>query len=87
MQRHKGMSLNAGVLSFSYCPHAFDSLVDQIDRLIAAEYGLPKNACSYVKEIMKRTIVAGRNDELESNPALSRWQWKEVGNEWCPNRR
>lgn len=83
MQNHIVISKNAGVVSYSYCPYAGEKIIDQIDYLISVEYGLPCSTTSYLKDIMHNTIVAGRENEVNSSPALSRWRLKEKEYENC----
>lgn len=73
MLENKIMTRNAGVISFSYCPYGNRKLLDQIDELISSAYDLPAKTTQYLKDVVWRTVVAGREDEMASNPALRRW--------------
>lgn len=77
MQNHKVITKNAGIISYTYCPYVSEKILDRIDGLIIREYGLPKQTLNYLKEILKQTIVAGREKEIDSNPALNKWRLKE----------
>lgn len=81
MLENKTVTSNAGVTSISYCPYISESLLDQIDSLIIYECQLPREAPSYLRNFVKQTIVAGREDEITSNPALHWWLKKEKKNE------
>lgn len=73
MLENKVISRNAGVISYSYCPYVSERLLDQIDELITSAYDLPAMTTQYLKDVVRRTVVAGREDEMTSNPALRRW--------------
>ncbi|HEY0322805.1 MAG TPA: N-6 DNA methylase [Pyrinomonadaceae bacterium] len=77
---NKVESSNAGLHSISYCPYVSDDLLDQIDGIVVTEYHLPAASSSYLKDFVRRTIVAGRDDEISANPALRKWMVKETIN-------
>jgi methylase of polypeptide subunit release factors len=81
MQKNKIISMNAGVESTSYCPYLSVNILDDIDEVIAVEYSLPQGSLTYLRDFIKRTIVAGREDEVKVNPALRKWLNKEQQNE------
>ncbi len=71
------LSKNAGKDSYTYCPYNCEKIIDEIDALIVMEHGLPDRTVEYLKNILHRTIVAGRDNELATNPALRKWKLKE----------
>jgi N-6 DNA Methylase len=71
------ISLNSGVSSVSYCPYLCDNLLDEIDNIISIEMGLPCSVSVFLKGIVQETIVAGRQGEIRTNPALRKWMMKE----------
>ena len=77
MLNNKVISLNAGLSSISFCPYVSDHILDDIDQTLTQEYKLPKQAPRYLRDFIKRTIVAGRDDEIHVNPALRKWMTKE----------
>jgi hypothetical protein len=81
MQENKVISKNAGVESISYCPYLSVDILDSIDREIAMAYKLPTAAVAYLKGFITKTIVAGRDAEMEVNPALRKWLNKEEKHE------
>ena len=83
MQNHMVISKNAGLVSYSYCPHACEKIIDQIDYLISVAYGLPSITTNYLKDTINSTIIAGRENEVNSSPALSRWRLREKEYENC----
>ena len=81
MLGNKVVSSNAGVVSVSYCPYVSEETLDQIDMLIIRELRLPSDANTYLKDFIARTVVAGREAEIHTNPALRKWMIKEEKNE------
>jgi hypothetical protein len=81
MLGNKVVSSNAGVVSVSYCPYVSERTLDMIDMLVIQELGLPSSANTYFKEFIARTVVAGREAEIHTNPALRKWMVKEKQNE------
>lgn len=81
MLDNKVISHNAGITSISYCPYISDALLNEIDSLITSQYGFPAEANLYLSDFIKQTVVAGREDEITSNPALRQWLKKEKENE------
>lgn len=77
MQTHRVASKNAGKVSISYCNYLSEHLITRIDEIIAHEYELGENAVKYVEGVHHKTVVAGRDEEIDTNPALSMWRQKE----------
>ncbi len=77
MQKNRVLSKNAGKNSYSYCPYNCEEIIDEIDALISREHGFPDRTLEYLKNVLHRTIVAGRDNELATNPALRKWKLKE----------
>lgn len=86
MLENKVISSNAGITSISYCPYISDNLLDEIDSLITSQYSFPIEATLYLSDFIKQTVVAGREDEIASNPALRHWLKKEKKNEYGLDR-
>jgi Eco57I restriction-modification methylase len=77
MSQNPIISSNAGRTLVSYCPYLSDSILDQIDYLVIRRLHLPSDTLKYVKSFVQRTVIAGREDEIDSNPALRKWMEKE----------
>lgn len=74
---HKPISTkNAGVTNISYCPY-FEETINYIDQILIDEYCLPSETLSFLKDYIHQVIVAGREDEINTNPALRRWAKRE----------
>ena len=77
MLENKVLNSNAGIITVTYCPYVSEDILDDIDRVIIDEYGLPEDTATYLKAFVKRTIVAGRDEEIYANPALRKWRKME----------
>jgi methylase of polypeptide subunit release factors len=73
MLKDQVVSKNAGVERVSYCPYSGWGTIDEIDRLLVRALSLPAQTTDYLKEYVSRNIIAGRETEISSNPALRRW--------------
>lgn len=62
-QKEIVVSKNAGIISSSYCPLSFPTLLDQIDEVVVNSYGLPNKTVNYLKSNINQLIVAGRENE------------------------
>lgn len=73
MLNHGVESVNAGRRTQSFCPHYSEGILDSIDGILIRELRLPTGAGSYLKEYVRRTVVAGRMGEIGPNRALPDW--------------
>jgi methylase of polypeptide subunit release factors len=67
------VSKNAGVERISYCPYNGWDIIGEIDRVLVSTLDLPSQTTDYLDDYVSRNIVAGRDNEISSNPALRRW--------------
>ncbi len=72
MQFYPVESVNAGRTRTSYYPYACVSTLDKIDTLLARALGLSDEFIPFVKQFVTDNIVAGRETETQTNPALRR---------------
>lgn len=77
MRHYPAVSSNAGVNNVSYCAYCCEQVLDSIDNIIAQAILLPPGSVDYAKNQIKQTVVAGRENEMGLNRALSRWESKE----------
>jgi hypothetical protein len=68
---------NAGVRSVTYSPLGSGELLDEIDSFVLDTFGLPEESKNYLRDFIHRTIVAGRDRELETNRNLRTWNKRE----------
>ncbi|NJN93156.1 MAG: hypothetical protein HC875_03220 [Anaerolineales bacterium] len=73
MRKNKLVTVNSGVKSTSFDPYSAEYVLDEIDALIINEYQLPDDTLFYLKNFIRDTILAGRDEEIDSNIALQRW--------------
>jgi len=62
-KRELRINRNAGIISYTYCPLNFPTLLDEIDALIITLYELPDATNDYIKNNINQLIVAGRENE------------------------
>ncbi len=72
-KKHPTINKNADVLSVTYCPYLFTSILDDIDALICSEYGLPTGTIDYLKAFINNTVIVGREEEMGLNPAMKKY--------------
>jgi len=77
MLEHPVESINKGKRTVSYYPYACEHELDAIDTILLGSLGLSNNYVSFLKKFVMENIVAGRYDELRTNPALRRLGKKE----------
>jgi len=77
MLKHPVESINKGKRTVSYYPYACEHELDTIDSILLGSHGLPNNCVSFLKRFVMENIVAGRYDEIQTNPALRRLGNKE----------
>lgn len=65
------VSKNSGKVSTTFCPLKFSAEVTMIDELLMDHLDLPKEASKYLRNHAWQTVVAGRDAELGTNPALT----------------
>lgn len=78
MKTRGKVSKNSGVETISYDPYSASHILDKIDVLLGELYRI-ENASTFVKEVQKKCIVAGRECEVGLNSSLERWENKGVG--------
>jgi len=64
------VSVNAGTETISYRPYDATDTILIVDRLISESLDLPSKTPSFLQDYWFNTVVAGREDEITTNPAL-----------------
>jgi hypothetical protein len=72
MQRYPVESTNAGRTRVSYYPYACRSSLDAIDAILIRNLALPADFLPFLRRFVRENILAGRQEELRTNPALRR---------------
>lgn len=72
MQCYPVKSVNAGRTRTSYYPYACMSILDSIDAILARSLTIPTEFLIFLSRFVTENIVAGRQQEMQTNPALRR---------------
>jgi len=72
MQHHQIKSVNAGRTRISYYPYICYKILDNIDSILIKNLEIPNEFLPFLNRFVINNIVAGRYNELQTNPALKR---------------
>ena len=67
MLNHRVTSLNSGVANISFCPHYSGPILDEVDSILVAEMRLSPQVGGYLKDFVRRIVVAGREMEADTS--------------------
>jgi hypothetical protein len=77
MQQNPVVSTNAGRTTVSYYPYICRETLDAIDTTLVRNLGLSSDFISFLRRFVLENILAGREKEVETNPALRRFRTTE----------
>jgi len=64
-------SVNSGTSTVSFRPYGAFNAISLVDVILSEELDLPSQAEAYLRDFWRDIIIAGRDGELTTNPALS----------------